>query len=261
MTSASEANAIFTELVADADFTIPDIDLTGPEYTVPGDETGTLYAEIQKLTNSDLTTKTVGGAGTFDWLMGGTHAHLKDEYDKNRITGAEYTKAYIALTQAAMASAVQFLLQRDAATWAALQAQILAITAKVNLATAKMQFEAMKADALTKQAAYAVSKMQLSVLDAQKNLLNEQEQVQIAQTMETRKDGAPVVGVLGKQKLLIAQQITSYQRDAEIKAAKMLADSWSVQKTIDEGIVPPTVFTNTSIDTAIGQVLTNNGLD
>lgn len=258
--SAADANALFTELVSGTDFDIPIIDLSGPEYEIPGDETSALYNPVVKLTNSDLTTKTVDGTGTFDWIMSSLSVHLGDQFTKGRITGAEYTKAYIALVQIALTSAITFLVQRDASYWASAQAQIAAITGRVQLATAKMQYAGAQADAYLKQAQYAVAKMQLPVLEAQERLLVEQENVQRAQTAEHRSDAVPVTGVLGKQKELITQQIASFLRDAEIKAAKMFADSWSVQKTIDEGLTAPSAFTNATIDEVMLSVKTNNNL-
>jgi hypothetical protein len=215
--------------------------------------------------------------------MSSVSAHLRAEYDKGRITGAEYTKAYIALTQAAMASSVQFLLQKDMVYWQAANAQIVAITAKVGLATAQANYAATMATMMTNEANYALTKMKLATenetvctaqfnltsilpqqllnLQAQEDLIKEQAQVQNAQTVDNRIDGVtPVSGVLGKQKLLIQQQITSYMRDAEVKAGKMFADAFSVQKTIDEGIPVPPAFNQDNIDAVMQTIKTNNNL-
>jgi hypothetical protein len=278
------ANQLFQTLTADADFPdLPPIDFSSPEWSLPGGETNPIYLPVDKISNCDLTTKIVNGDGTFDWLMASVSAHLKDEYDKGRITGAEYTKAYIALTQAAMSSAVQFLLQKDMAYWQAANAQIAAITAKVGLATAQASYAATLATMMTNQANYALTKMKLAtenetVCTAQYNLttilpqqfenlvkqgvlIQEQTEVQNAQTSDNQLDGVtPVAGVLGKQKLLIQQQITSYMRDAEVKAAKMFADAFSVQKTIDEGIPVPPAFNQDNIDDVMQTIKTNNNL-
>jgi hypothetical protein len=73
-------------------------------------------------------------------------------------------------------------------------------------------------------------------------------------------DGTAVTGVLGKQKALYSQQITSYQRDSELKAARIWSDAWITQKTIDEGLVPPDTFTNTNVNAVLQTVRTNNNL-
>lgn len=51
-------------------------------------------------------------------------------------------------------------------------------------------------------------------------------------------DGASVVGIIGKQKLLYAAQTDGFTRDAEQKLAKIMADAWSVRRSTDEGENP-----------------------
>jgi len=280
------ANELFLSLTADAEFPdLPPIDFSGDEWQIPGGDQNPIYLPVEKITNAELTTKVVGGDGTFDWLMSSVSAHLKDEYDKGRITGAEYTKAYIALTTAAMSSAVQFLLQKDMAFWQAANAQIAAITAKVGLATAQANYAATMATMMTNQANYALTKMKLSTeneavctaqfnltsilpqqlinLQAQEFLIREQTEVQHAQTLDNRSDmsgAVTVAGLIGKQKALIEQQITSYMRDAEIKAGKLFADGFNVQLTIDEGKPPPDALNQTNINEVLMSIKTNLNL-
>ena len=99
-----------------------------------------------------------------------------------------------------------------------------------------------------------------TMLPQQYELLVEQTEVQRAQTLDTRSDGSTVVGAVGKQKDLYSQQIKSYQRDSELKAAKLFADAWTVQKTVDEGFVAPANFQNPSLDSVLGHIKTNNNL-
>ena len=99
------------------------------------------------------------------------------------------------------------------------------------------------------------------MLPEQLELVKEQVEVQRAQTLDARRDGATVIGAVGKQKDLLNQQITSYQRDAEVKAAKMFIDTWVTQKTMDEGLLAPTVLQNASIETVMNRVKVNNGLN
>lgn len=181
--------------------------------------------EIPKITNEDLTQKAVDGTGTFDILMSTVKVHLKEEYSAGRITGQEYTKAYIQIVGSALSGAIQFLLGRDQAYWQAILAQQQAKNAEI-----------------------------------QADLIREQIEVARAQTLDTRTDGTPIIGSVGKQKDLYNQQITSYQRDAEVKAAKLFTDSWITQKTLDEGLTAPSNFQNPSIDTILARIKTNNGL-
>lgn len=271
-----EANRLLEELTKGDDFTLPNIDMTGPEWDIPGGDNSPIFSEVPRITNESLTTREVGGSGVFDALMESASKHLKAEFKENRITGGEYTKAYIATLEACMGNAVQFLLGRDSAYFQAALAQIQAVTARVGLATAKAQFVLAKVQALSTKSEYALTKMKLSIegqnycaakfnvdeiLPAQERLLQEQYEVQRAQTMETRSDSLPIKGSIGKQKELYDQQITSYQRDAEVKASKLFTDAWITQKTIDEGLNPPNGFTNASIDTILTKLKTNNGLN
>lgn len=271
-----EANRLLDELTKGDDFTLPDIDMTGPEWDIPGGDDSPIFGAITKVTNESLTTREVGGSGTFDALMESAHNHLKAEFKANRITGGEYTKAYIAMMESCMSNAVQFLLGRDQAYWAAALAQIQAVTARVTLATSKAQYVLAKIQALSAKGEYALTKMKIAtesetycaalfnvnqMLPQQLKLIAEQTESQRAQTLDTRTDGAVVKGSVGKQKELYSQQITSYQRDAEVKASKLFTDAWITQKTIDEGLNPPNGFTNASIDTILTKLKSNNGLN
>lgn len=271
-----EANRLLEELTKGDDFTLPDIDMSGPEWDIPGGDDSPIFGAITKITNESLTTREVGGSGTFDALMESAHNHLKAEFKANRITGGEYTKAYIAMMESCMSNAVQFLLGRDQAYWAAAMAQIQAVTARVQLATSKAQFVLAKIQALSAKSEYALTKMKIAtesetycaalfnvnqMLPQQLKLITEQTESQRAQTLDTRTDGAVVMGSVGKQKELYSQQITSYQRDAEVKASKLFTDAWITQKTIDEGLNPPNGFTNASIDTILTKLKSNNGLN
>lgn len=100
-----------------------------------------------------------------------------------------------------------------------------------------------------------------NLLPAQHQMIQEQVEGARAQTLNTRTDGTVVVGLIGKQKDLYTQQIDSYQRDAEVKAAKMFIDSWVTQKTIDEGLLAPTSLQNASVDTIMQRIKVNNGLN
>jgi hypothetical protein len=98
------------------------------------------------------------------------------------------------------------------------------------------------------------------ILPKQLVLVTEQGEVQRAQTLNNRSDGTPVSGLIGKQKELYTQQIISYQRDAEVKAAKMFIDTWVTQKTIDEGLIAPHALRNAAINTIMTRIIETNEL-
>lgn len=365
------AKQLMDSLIQGEDIIIPQVDFDDSKFNVPGDAYSDLYNVVSKLTNEDLTTRVINGDGVFDSLMASIKSHLQGEYDRNRITGAEYTKAYIALTESALANSVQYLLGRDAAFWQAANAQTQAITARIQLETAKAQYASIYLEALTVKANYALTKLKLAtedanyaqiqyqvenmlpvqriqitkqndlldqqiagqtvqnsqleynldelspaqkdllmaqvvgqdrsntiasynittmlptqkaLLDSQKEgqdlqndqlsynltnmlpeqvkLIKEQMETQRAQTSNTRSDGFTTIsGVLGKQKDLYTQQITTYQRDAEVKAAKIFTDAWITQKTIDEGADIPPLFDPTSgVNPILATIKANNNL-
>lgn len=334
------ANALIISLTAGKSFAIPEVDFTKPEFQFPYDPNSPLYGQISPLTVEQLTSREPGGTGVFDALMDTYRTHLREEMEKGRITGAEYTKAYIALAESAMNQAAAFLLGKDQAFWQAQTAQIGAVTARIGLETAKVQLAAVQLEALNQEANYALAKLKLATEDmgyctakynletilpaqyativlqqagldiandtatynlattlplqtqlltkqndgqgitnntaqfqlsdllpqqlknlkAQETLVREQMEVQRGQTHDMRTDNIPVAGVLGKQKLLYSQQVTSYQRDAEVKAAKMFSDAWITMKTLDDGLLAPTAFNNSSVDEVMYNIKYKNGL-
>ena len=112
MTIAQDANAIFAELTEDIGIELPEIDISGEDFEFPfgKDSDSALYKEVQPLYLFALTDGTVDGNGAFDKVMQGIKAHLLEEFKSNRITGGEYTKAYIAMVEAGLANGVAFLL-------------------------------------------------------------------------------------------------------------------------------------------------------
>lgn len=261
------AIALYASLTAGESFTIPSINTSGSDWDIPGGASNPAFVAIPKLTNADLTNatlsgdgKSVDGTGIMDVLMNSFMVNLTREYNNSRISGAEYTKAYIAAMQIAAGSGVQYLVQRDAAYWQAVTAQMSLINARVQAAIGKTQLAQSQIDANTAKVNYALTKAKLSTESAGYISLSEQGESHRGQTMDTRSDGVTITGLIGKQKDLYSQQITSYQRDAEVKAGRLWTDAWITMKTIDEGIVPPDQFTNAEINEILVALKTNNNL-
>lgn len=257
------AIALYNSLTAGTDFDIPEFDLSGPEYDLPGGADNPALDAITKLTNADLTNavlvgNVVTGTGTMDVLMNTFMLHLDREFKTGHITGAEYTKAYIASMQVAAGNGVQYLVQRDSAYWQAVTAQMGIINSRVALAIAKTQLAGQEIDANIAKVNYALTKAKLGTENAGYISLSEQGEASRAQTLDTRTDGIAVTGLLGKQKSLYDQQITSYKRDAEVKAGKLWVDAWITMKTIDEGLLPPDQFSNAEINEVLVALKTNN---
>ena len=270
------ASELMLALLTGEDVSIPTIDFSGSEYSIPGDINSDAYDVLVRLSDSDLTTGAINGTGAFDKLMVGVAAQLQREYDAGRITGVEYTKAYIALTGSALSSSLQYLLSRDAAYWQAVQAQAASVTARVQLATAKAQNAAAQLEAMNIRSNYALTKLRLAkedtefasakynleeILPTQKLNLQEQAEAQRAQTMDTRSNGVTAVtGSIGKQNALYAQQIISYQKDSQLKAGKIFSDIWTVQKTVDESPDVPDAFGYETINDVMQTIITSNDL-
>ena len=131
-------------------YATPTVPLNDALLQVPAGLADEMYAKVAGPEISTVTTKVVNGTGVFDVIMASLSNHLKAEYEKNRITGSEYTKAYTDMTQMALNSAIQFALGKEQAFWAAQRAQIDAINGRVGLETNrvllnKAQFETMSA--------------------------------------------------------------------------------------------------------------------
>jgi hypothetical protein len=267
------ATQMLEDLTAGVPLDLPVIDFSDPSMTLP--DMSDIIAGITPITTASLTEQVIGGNGVFDVLMTSVGAHLKDEYEKGRIMGGEYTKAYIAAMQASLGAAVQFLLGRDAATVQAVSAQVAAVSAQVNLHTAKMMTAKAQFEAHTSKAAYGLTAAKLATEDAQYGTLNyqlehllplqttlvrEQGEAQRAQTLDTRSDTQPVTGLLGKQKALYSQQVTAYVRDSEYKLGKMFADSWLGAYVVNEGIGSPTALSTANISEVLTKLRENNNL-
>lgn len=92
-------------------------------------------------------------------------------------------------------------------------------------------------------------------------LIGEQYEAQRAQTRGTLSTGETVGGVMGAQTALYNQQVTSYIRDGENKALKLMLDSWIARKTIDEGVAVPTQVDVAAIDTSLAKYRANLNID
>lgn len=367
---------------------LPAVDLAAVHLDLPSTTDNPLYEAMPSLTNADLTDGHVDGSGLFDVLMASFKSHLEQEYKSNRMNGAEYAKAYVALTTAALSTASGFLLQRETARQQAIlvreqakAAEVMAITARVNHETAKAQLAAAHSQALLTSSQLALSKLQLATQDAQYCLvkanvaqteyqtttimpaqlaqvqaetsrlgyeltdimpkqadllvqqklaaientaetvarrdgilyqnasilpaqhvglqkdnaikeyqvtyvlpaqvenmtedtagkdyntrfilpaqlanIKEQTESHRAKTLDTRSDGAVVKGAIGKQMALHDQQIDSYKQDAQWKVTKGILDTWITQKSLDEGLPPPSSLNDSSINTAMSKMRTS----
>lgn len=188
---------------------------------------------IAPISNEDLTTKVVNGTGIFDELMTAAHAHLDQEWGKQRITGTQYAEVYLGQLTAVLQQSVAFLVQRDAIYLNNLLTQAQIDKANKELALLDKQIELIEA--------------QIASQEANNTLIAQKVKTEKAQIQDT-VDGEAVVGVTGAQTALYKQQKEGFIRDAEQKALKIISDTWITRKTVDDGTPLPTGFDTGAVD-------------
>lgn len=213
----------------------------------------------------DLTEATLSGDGAFDVLMRASKAHLEAEFASNRIRGAEYANVYLGSMTQVLQAAVQFLLQKDKAAYEAalveaqvrnMEAQILLTGAQVELTKQQLLNAITENEIMLKQQCKLAAEydllMEQKLKTAQETaLLAQKTATEKAQTIEAGVDDGSVVG---KQKKLYEAQTEGFTRNAEQSAAKILADTWTVRRTTDEGTVADSV--NQLNDATVGRAIT-----
>jgi hypothetical protein len=70
---------------------------------------------MAEILTSDITTKVINGTGTFDELMVATTAHLREEYNRNRIKGSDYSSVYLQSLTTVLQQSISFILERQQA--------------------------------------------------------------------------------------------------------------------------------------------------
>lgn len=128
-----------------------------------------VFMDVPSIKMEDLTEGKTGGSGVFDKLMTSVTAHLDRERREGRITNDAFAKSYVDFSTGAMSAAIQFLLQKDNAHWAALTAQtqsklalVELVKANVELEEAKFRVQLMAHQAAAAEAQTALIKMQLA---------------------------------------------------------------------------------------------------
>lgn len=232
----------------------------------------TLPINVTPIPISDLTEATINGAGAFDVLMQANKAHLEQEFQKNRIKGPEYATVYLQSLQQVMQVALEFVLQkqRNAAEVALLEAQIRKTEKEILLIEAQTAVQAQQKINLELEAENIPKEG--CKLDAEFDLLQGQvikvssETALLGQKIVTERAQVDGMGVdtdsiIGRQKALYVAQTDGFKRDAEQKVAKIMADSWGIRRSTDEGEQANTtnMLDNASIGRAINKLLSGVG--
>lgn len=215
---------------------------------------------------SDITDGDINGNGVFDVAMRSVKAHLLEEYQSQRITGAEYAQVYTNSLQATLTQVIQWQLGADIAenNAALIAAQILKVQAEITLVEAQIdkieaeillipkQGDLIDQQILTQQAQVKLIEQQVltevvNTATAQFNLDNmlPQQLILLVQKTITEQaqtesiiNGVQVSGIIGKQVELYAKQIDGYDRDAEQKMIRLMTDTWGIGITSDVDAIP-----------------------
>ena len=104
------------------------------------------------------------------------------------------------------------------------------------------------------------SEKQIEVMSAQLKLLREQFEAARAQTLDVRSDNQPIKGQIGKQKDVMSQQIIAFKQKANIDAANIAANAWTVTKGVDEATQTPESMNLNALNKIVDQVYANTNL-
>jgi hypothetical protein len=207
---------------------------------------------------TDLTQATLEGSGAFDVLMRANKAHLEAEFNKDRIKGAEYATVYLGSLTQVMQTALQFLLAKEKVRLEneLLEKQALLVTEQT--ANAVLEGKVLIAQECKLRAEYDLILANILKANQETALLSQKVASERAQTTALGVDDN---SVLGKQKILYQAQTDGFKRDAEQKAAKLMADTWNVRRTTDEGTVADgtNLLNDASVGRAISKLLTGIG--
>ena len=189
------------------------------------------------LTEDSLTTGTALGSGLFETLMKSIDGHLTKQHDLGRITGSDYSNAYIGAMTIASQTSLQYILGYDL-----VNSQVTKMDAETS--QLESQIEKTKAE-------IRLVDSQIEKTKAEIEFLKLKSKTERAQT-ETTVDGVPIAGSMGKQIELLDRQIKAFKDDALIKLANTYKSTWEIRASTDDGTLTDLAGLN---DTEIRTVL------
>lgn len=111
------------------------------------------YSNFKPKDINDFTNNTLTGNGVFDRMMNAVELHIKDEYNKNRITGSNYANVYLNALQSVLQCATQFTTAIDS-SW-------------LELEKLKLEKDRMEIEVELKKAELETEKVKLKIAEAQ----------------------------------------------------------------------------------------------
>ena len=163
---------MYNSLVNGLNITTPSYDFTDPKYNIPSNlltALDTLPDKVfDEMSIDELTECKLNGNGVYDKLMTTARIHLKEEMDKGRITGAEYTNAYTQIVVSSMQQSVAFVTQMHQLKQSSIvnyyKTLIEMVQAKISAVTSFIQLEIQKANT---QVSIAQANAQVATIKAQ----------------------------------------------------------------------------------------------
>ena len=159
-----------------------------------------------------------------------------------------------AFTQAKTAQTTQETLNL-VSTKNQIDAQVLQIEAQTAMSDQQRQNAIVENQVLQAQKCKLDAEYDLTVSNVTKSGTENSllQQKVVSERAQTQAVGVDPDSVIGKQKALYAAQTAGFARDAEQKAAKLMADTWSSRRMTDEATVAD--GTNMLNDAAIGRAI------
>ena len=174
----------------------------------------TVTLDITKLTEC-----TLEGSGVLDKLLYTARVHLQDEFQQGRITGKEYSNAYIAIYDRMVQSAIAYTLAAEKAPYeiAQLEAQT-ALTEEQRKQVEEETRYRLPAEIQQIQAQTALTTQQKANLEADRLNIPKQGELIDAQVIATLREGA----LKEKQILLAEKDALLRDKELSIKEQQLL---------------------------------------
>lgn len=178
-----------------------------------------------------LTECTLEGSGVLDKLLRTARVHLQDEFQQGRITGKEYSNAYIAIYDRMVQSAIAYALAAEKAPYeiAQLEAQTTLIEEQRKQVEEETRYR-LPAEIQQIQAQTALTTQQKSNLKADGLNIPKQGELIDAQVIATLREG----DLKEKQVLLAEKEILLRDKEISLKEQQLLLTTEELRLKAEE---------------------------
>lgn len=178
-----------------------------------------------------LTECTLEGSGVLDKLLHTARVHLQDEFQQGRITGKEYSNAYIAIYDRMVQSAIAYALAAEKAPYeiAQLEAQTTLIEEQRKQVEEETRYR-LPAEIQQIQAQTALTTQQKSNLKADGLNIPKQGELIDAQVIATLREG----DLKEKQVLLAEKEILLRDKEISLKEQQLLLTTEELRLKAEE---------------------------